>query len=144
MHGGATIYLDCIDSDYLGLVFKGETDVMYHQQAGGTSCSHPLVEGFFVPLSGSPPEPEEDPFHDHGPEEYGEDDRARVEKLIDALGLDRVLEAPAVHELAEEWWSQVCEAWVPVKVKADATGYSAAPVEDLKGRVGVLTYPNSD
>lgn len=144
MNHSATIYLDYLSNDYLGLLFKGETDVMYHQQAGGTCCSHPLVEGFLVLLDGLAPEPKEDPFYDMGPETYQADDKDRVQALLFALGLDKMLEAPEVHELAEEWWGQVCEAWVPVKVRTDAQSYELGPVENLAGRVGVLIYPNSD
>jgi hypothetical protein len=140
----AKISLACVDSDYLGLLFKGETDVTYSNQVGGTCCSHPIVEGFFVLLGGMGPEESEDPFFDHGPTTYRAEHKERVTALLAALGLDQALEAPEVHEVQEEWWGEVCEAWIPIKVKEDATGFNADPVENLKGRVGILTYPNSD
>jgi len=144
MSHDAKINLDCVDSDFLGLLFKGDTEVTYSNQVGGTCCSHPLVEGFFVLINGGGPEGKADPFLDDGPTLYTASHKERVTRLIDELGYSKVLEAPEVHELAEEWWAEICEAWIPVKVREDASGYSAAPLENLKGRVGILTYPNSD
>ena len=144
MSHDAKIDLACVDHDYRALLFKGETEIVYSNQVGGTSCSHPLVEGFFVLLNGAGPDEGQDPFYDDGPTEYREDHRLNVSILIDNLGLADVLEPPEVGELSEEWWSTICEAWVPVKVREDAKGYNAAPLEDLKGRIGILTYPNSD
>ena len=75
---------------------------------------------------------------------YRDEHKFDVSILIDNLGLEDVLEAADPGELSEEWWSEVCEAWIPIKVREDAKGYSAAPLENLKGRLGILTYPNSD
>jgi len=144
MSHDANISLACVESDFLGLLFKGETEIVYSNQVGGTCCSHPLVEGFFVLINGGGPEGEADPFLDDGPTTYNSSHKEMVTRLIDELGYSEVLEAPEAHELEEEWWAEVCEAWVPVKVREDAKGYNAAPVENLKGRVGILTYPNSD
>jgi hypothetical protein len=118
--------------------------VTYSNQVGGTSCCQTLVEGFFVLLNGGGPEEKEDPFYDQGPTTYRTEHKEKVTQLLAALGLHEILEAPEEYELKEDWWSEICEAWIPVKVKKDANGYGAHPVEDLIGRVGILTYPNSD
>jgi len=135
------ITFSCVDSDYLGVFFKGETGVVYSNQTGGTACAQPQIEGFFVLLNGGAPEDEQDPFHDEWPHEYRKGDPERVEKLLRVLGYEKVFEAPSLSELAAE---EIGEAWIPVKVKEDATGFNADPVEGLRGRVGILTYPNSD
>ena len=144
MSHDAKIDLACVDHDYCALLFKGETEITYSNQIGGTCCSHSLVEGFFVLLNGGGPGESDDPFYDRGPMTYRDEHKLDVSILIDNLGLEDTLEAPDPCELSEEWWREICEAWIPVKVREDAKGYNAGPLENLKGRLGILTYPNSD
>lgn len=63
MSHDAKIDLACVDHDYRALLFKGETEIMYSNQIGGTCCSHSLIEGFFVLLNGAGPDEKDDPFY---------------------------------------------------------------------------------
>lgn len=37
-------------NDYFGIIVPGPTDITYTNQAGGTTCAHPQLEGTFYPL----------------------------------------------------------------------------------------------
>lgn len=138
------ISLACNNRDYVGIIFRGPTGVLYSNQVGGTSCCHPSVEGFFVPLSVGVPDEEFDPLLDIYPDPYTRADVDKVTALIALLGLEEDLVAPAPGECEDQ---EIGEAWVPVKVREDGCGRHSSrfgALHNLRGRVGVLTYPNSD
>lgn len=152
------------EGPFLGLVLLGRTGLVWTNQTGGTSCLQPQAEGFYLPLEASwmpDPDPLLNGAWDYDPE--------LVDKFLagsEALGV--LFEAPTLAEVeaseAEQGEllgytrgkPQVCEAWVPVKVRAVPDGpvpgrpfpYSEGWDEVLgqpyAGRMGFLTYPNSD
>lgn len=131
--------------DYVGILFSGDTGVVYSNQVGGTGCCHPSIEGFFVPLDVGAPDETNDPLYDTYLDPYTRADMDKATALIALLGLEGELEAPAPRECPEG--QKIGEAWVPVKVKEDGSGSLTSRfgvLHDLRGRVGVLTYPNSD
>lgn len=139
------INLAVVDHDYVGIFFPAETGIVYSNQVGGTACQHPRMEGFFVLLSAGASE--QDPFLDYSLSRYSTDHQEMVNALLRELGLDQDLEAPEPTECTGGDPEMIGEAWIPVKVKTDGNGWhsrSYGPLANLHGRVGILTYPNSD
>lgn len=152
--GKALVELYMMPQNFVGLILKADTGVVYSNQCGGTMCAHPTQEGLFVPLFNYRDENWADPFYDLWFTESHEPDRpvysvSKVMELLENIGLDTALEPtdPATVE--------VCgEAWVPVRIRNDVkevmgsmTGKYSRNYEvlrDLGGYEAILTYQNSD
>ncbi len=131
------------DPSPIGLVVPHPTGIWYKQQTAGHLCNHPVMEGFYVPLppTCSPSERLEN--------EGGRYSITRVQALLDSNeALRRVLRPLTRKEQAETvGWQHFEEAWVPLVVRKDpkeGAWEEAELLKPLRGRVVLLTYPNSD
>lgn len=129
-------------SECMGLIVKAPTGVVYGNQVGGTACGQPQTEGLYVPL-GSDDRIKEDPLLNLWDEPWDEDIAARVRKLLDTCYSDQHTETLSEWLEPDPEGGPVSEAWVPVRIKADAK-HPPAAVENLLGRRAILTYGNSD
>jgi hypothetical protein len=122
-----------------GIIVLAKTGVWYSNQVGGTCCCHPKAEGYYVPL----PifwHPEHDVLIDRA-EPYNRD---LVEKfLTSSQDLPMYFEPLdndylATLDLLEDHNTDLYEAWVPVKIIHSYNNLLP------KGKIGILTYVNSD
>jgi len=126
-----------------GIIFPLKTNIVWTNQCGGTSCSHPELEGIFVPLNLTP-------------EGYGVnclwcdawgftylDYLHEIQAVEDLQGfLGRVSEEE-FHKLINE--QQCGEAWIPVKIIMSKNNITfPKQLEPFIGDIGIFTYPNSD
>jgi hypothetical protein len=128
-----------------GLIIEYPSGVVYTNQAGGTSCFQPEVEGVYIPFGNGCDENRqflsmEIDLDRHWPTPYG----AGI-TVEDADALDRILKEWQVlgwFEVDREQLSRSLEAWVHVNVKRDhgvyCSGFGPYP------RKGILTWANSD
>ena len=129
-------------SECMGLIIKAKTGVLYGNQVGGTACGQPRVEGFYVPL-GIDDRIKDDPLCDCWEEPWDDGITHSVNVLL------RETYAEEMGEPLSDWLEPdpdggpVSEAWVPVRIKADAK-LPATVVENLLGYSAILTYGNSD
>ena len=128
--------------DFFGLIVPAKTGVWYTNQTGGLLCSHPCIEGFFVPLEPSwHLEPSILENAGCGDDEY---DFALVQKWIDANDLAMTFEP------CPETTLPLLEAWVPVRVREHMPdrGHPQFSIDtligSLRGREVIVTYCNSD
>ncbi len=135
------------DQDMLGILVPHPSGVVYEQQACGIRCTHPSLEGFYLPL---PIEAfPHDTLEDEGAGRYQTD---LTEMLLTSNYLLFAYFRPlTVDEQAQnpELCQQFGEAWVPLVVRdtpgqVDTCYLIDDLLEPLRGRVVVLTYPNSD
>ena len=129
---------------FFGLIVQAKTGVWYTNQTAGIGCRHPVIEGFYVPLPSGLVERVADSLENYGAWDDGYD-AARVQAWLEARQLDEVFEPAADTTLP------LCEAWIPVRVrrniklKHERSWFAAdEQLSGLGGRVGVLTYENSD
>jgi len=153
------LFLDSDGSidDWLGVVVRWPSGVIYGQQCGGILTLQRTIEGYYVPVGGVRVGGERDPNIPR----FDWRDLRRF--FLDRIGIESALGGPAEWRdslvLAElrtivgtiPWWiegesidhtrrlslavddtreSQIVEAWVPVRLHDDGTG--------------VLVWPNSD
>lgn len=124
--------LDC----FTGLIVPAKTGIFYTNQCGGTACTHPEIEGFYVPIQQC--SPDDDPLLDIWVKRYEPDVVARF--IAECFYPLDTHVAPL-----EEYIGQWGEAWVPVKVIRSMLGPQHAPeLEALIGRTAIITYQNSD
>lgn len=124
------------------IVHRPGTNLIWTNQAGGTHCAHPQLEGFLVPLPGFDP-PEPDPLYDR----WGivDDWRDEARTFLREAGLADWLDVGHPSE-------RCGEAWVPVAARSTVNRqeladrcvllFDAFDALDLHG--GALTYENSD
>ena len=124
--------LDHWDTEQMGIVIECKTGIRWTNQAGGTACAHPEVEGIFLPL----------PTYAEASLEILRDrwhvETEHVAKFLAAEELDDVLEPSA---------GVGGEAWVPVRIKAQVTDLPPEWARNLlpfAGSLGFLVYLNSD
>ncbi len=149
-------YVSLYDHVGTGVIIEHPTGVAYSNQAGGTACLHPSIEGAFVPFRNyvqfddlrfwSPDNDLREYFE--GPKHRGTGATSGLDE-DDADFIDNVLTQAHVDH-----WLQVdrgrlkesCEAWVFVTVSRDygdadtgiSSGFGPYP------KLGVLTWGNSD
>lgn len=115
-----------------GFVFEAKTGVVWTNQTGGTCCDHPSVEGVFVPMPAGWL-PDSDPLLDYR-SAYS---AAMVETFLKAGSEELQAVFEPVGKMAPV---DLEEAWVFVRVKKnDDPAFSP-----LEGKVGFITYTNSD
>lgn len=139
-------------SDFFGLIIPEKTGVIYLNQAGGVSCSHPSIEGYYIPLPLGWM-PKIDSLYNIGYMDY---DPEHVQKFIDESEYLKHHFKPVDHDflktkqIVDEENLFMEEAWVPVVTKrptGDAVGRGEiGSREELipQGKFGILTYENSD
>ena len=130
-------------SGFTGIIVPAKTGIVYTNQCGGTMCSHPKQEGFYVPLRDC--EPWEDPLIDSWERKY------RPNLVREFLsGFNAPMEALEEHEwdslvksntLGCDSWG---EAWIPVRIVQSTTEYDYPELRSIYGRVVIITYQNSD
>lgn len=130
-----------IDEDCCALLVQARTGVVWSNQSGGVTCSHPWIEGFCVNLpflQGLEPSGFDgllDIWSSWNGQEFDMEYRAR--ELLRKTGLDQCLDFDPGY--GWEWG----EAWVPVLLSKGLTRslglqHTVVPVS------AVLAYQNSD
>lgn len=120
---------------FLGLILPEPSGYLWTNQVGGTMCAHPDLEGIFIPLPAEWKAAEiADPLFNVYPNES--DGPGAVAKFLEAYEHlnNALLPAP-------DFYPEFCEAWIPVQVRA---GLENSLLEPFAGRLGILTYSNSD
>lgn len=143
------VLLELWDSCGTGLIIECSCGIWYSNQTEGTCCSHPRVEGLYVPVGNESDETgrfysAETQLlkHFYGPKHQGtgardgldEEDIALVQSILDSC-----FEGKVIVDLERAKESR--EAWVRVKVLGDTEyfrGFNPFP------RSGVFTWLNSD
>jgi hypothetical protein len=128
--------------DFFALIVQGETGITWTNQTGGVCCNHPVIEGFAVPLPlswlGSTRESlrqTTDSLENYN----GPYDVEEVEKWLHTRGLHDLFEPCPDANM------YLMEAWIPVRVKRlSEDDLHRSLLEPLAGKIGVLTYQNSD
>lgn len=142
----SVINLCAFEENFLGLIILAKTGVIWSNQAGGTACMQPRVEGLYIPLDCNYL-PEEDPLLDIV-ENYDQ-------KLIDNFlatspelsVLFESVPSSAIESLIEIPVLRVMEAWIPVRVLPEPPDQECLDnklLKDFTGKIGILTYVNSD
>jgi hypothetical protein len=134
------------DSDQLfGIVVEVPTGVVFTNQIGGTACSHPEVEGVFLPF----------PFIFDSVFDGSQDS---IDPCFDILGLSKeqvtrfLRAAPDTFETYFDPEGDPTrlhvggEAWVPVRIKNEIPEYGPLSLllKSFVGMKGWITYSNSD
>ena len=141
------------DLTIAGIIFPDITGIVWTNQCGGTSCNHPEMEGFLVPLhiGDSNILERNGLWRDRWAMNY-EEYLKYIHEVEEFLGfVERVSESEFMDLVGDSRFNFMgldednfdCgEAWIPVKIKQQEN----VPVqfENLRGRYGVLTYENSD
>lgn len=139
--------LGIFEEDFFGLILPGPSGVVWRNQVGGAACSHPELEGIFVPLPMHLPDASEDPLRDvYMTERNGDYSTILVQQFLDSEGwlaecfepLEQWADVPSPRLLAE--------AWVPVRVRGHMPpdGGDSDILAPFLGREVVLVYTNSD
>lgn len=109
-----------------GIIIECKSGIIWNNQAGGTACAQPEVEGIFVPLS---------PYRLVNLVDAWPGLRRHIDEALEDAGIDDAFEA-------REYDGQCGEAWVPVAVK------DCERTRELLGAFigmpGFLVYQNSD
>jgi hypothetical protein len=128
----------------IGVIVAHPSGVHYSNQAGGYLCSHPEIEGVFLPLAGPDTE-----WHTQLDQHffYGEKYAGHCYRGIDeetARFLDVLLASSPVSRgitVDRDRLAESIEAWIYVTI-APGTGDDA--IAGFDGATGVLTWQNSD
>jgi len=141
-----------------GIIIPASSGIWWSNQVGGIACWHPMMEGWFIPFPESWLNPQKwgcmenyigMDFDTDKPLPYPTE---RVSQFIrQTKELSKHL-SPISKEEAQALVTaypgsgMCCEAWIPVKVKAPKTDHPAYPdyLDSVRGRIGFLTYENSD
>lgn len=122
-------------SDWQGpmlfLIAKPGTGVVFTNQTGGTTCYHPTVEGYAIPLPVFAGDTDDDSLGDFWAPEIAD---IHVQSWLEEHGIDDWFDPWIGHNGGE--------AWIPVRIKQDLT-YPSYLVGH-RGECGFLTYENSD
>lgn len=113
-----------------GVIINLPTGVFFTNQTGGVSCNHPELEGIFIPL------------HDTAPEpcicfDYSEDEASdMIQDYFDRNHLP----------LRVDRTERLEEAWIPVVVtnRSDSHYYDFSGWRELVGKSGRYVYNNCD
>lgn len=135
------LFVRLFDLRGVALIVERASGVVYSNQAGGTGCLQPEMEGSLVPVSGQHQEDDPDAME------------ARLAAVFDNGGhfdermadqVDSVL-ASAGHTTGvtvdRTRLSDSMEAWIHVRL---ASKVGDGTIEGLASTTGVLTWPNSD
>ena len=130
-------------SEFIGVIIPMKSGVIYKNQAGGTYCGQPSLEGIYIPL---PIEYLHDLLGDPLQDRVCSYNPDLVQQFLVAIELNAYFEPFKDHASlpslikSSEGDIHMMEAWVPVRIKdEDLPGF-----EDFVGEWGVITYPNSD
>lgn len=121
-----------------GMIVRKATGFQWSNQVGGTACSHPVVEGIFIPL------PREwfevNSIENDWGHAKGEGDLKAHNKEVVKRFLDKNSEIQKRFVFDEDFNGNVAEAWVPLKVKSSEDEI----LKPFFGQSVVVTYENSD
>jgi len=144
------IDLTCFEDHFgVGIIFPAKTGFTFSNQVGGTYCAHPTLEGIYIPLRpfDSDLDLKEDPLQDHKKKTYEDSHAEMIQEFLSWAELDKFLKVPSKldFDLAIPN-SYLAEAWVPVQVKSVPPHQfgNGAVLENLVGKIGILTCQNSD
>lgn len=130
-------------SNFLGAIVPAPTGVVWTNQTGGTSCQHPEVEGYYLPL----------------PNLLGSSDEARLVNVgwgdgaYDTTLVQNFLEVnelTGLFEPAPDTRFPLHEAWVPVRIKTvlasipTCASFVDVLLQGHRGCEAILVYENSD
>ncbi len=147
-------YVSLIGHAGTGVIIEHPTGVIYSNQAGGTACLHPEIEGAFVPFGNEvfaghrfvSPENQLLAYFE-GPKHGGTGATNGLDEA-DADFIDGVLKKVGVRQWIEvdrNRLKESCEAWVFVIVLDDeAPSVSICSGFGPYRKKGVLTWSNSD
>ena len=129
-----------------GIIVPQKTGVIYTNQTAGTGCSHPEVEGFYIPTEFINPYISGDPIEDL----WGLSDE-QIQRFLNELEIEDDFELVSEKELIgffswRDWHMkgkayEGREAWVSVRVKETT---KRKCLEGIKNRIVIITYCNSD
>lgn len=117
----------------MGAIIEYPSNIVWSNQTGGTCCSHPKVEGIYIPIRMGDP-PDADILLDLGYREY---DPELVTEWLANNALDHWFETRDHYD-----GGFFGEAWVPVKL-LDKLPYDPH-FKPFAGMNAVITYENSD
>lgn len=125
--------LDHQADHFIAFLLPCPSGIQWTNQVGGTMCCHPSIEGILIPVQGMLDE--RDPLLDYA----GTYDAELVRRFLSVMELDHLFRP--LPDGTTTWnESRLYEAWVPVQVVQN----SFSSLEGLVGRIGILTYANSD
>jgi hypothetical protein len=128
----------------VGVVIAHPSGVLYSNQAGGYLCSHPEMEGVFLPLAGQGSEWQtkldrhffySEKYAGHCYRGIDEETARFLDDLLASSPISRGITVDRTR-LAES-----IEAWIHVTIASDAGDDAIA---GFGGATGVLTWENSD
>ncbi len=121
-----------------GMVVRVPTGLHWSNQTGGVLCSHPVVEGIFVPL------PQywfaENSIEDEMGPMKGDGDVKAYNRRVAEIFLNANPELQKRFEFDENFEEGAMEAWVPLKVLTPDDEI----LKSFHGLPAVITYENSD
>lgn len=148
-------FSDAFSGSGCGLIVPMQSGVIWSNQTGGTCCSHPELEGIFIPLPWELTTGLLDDFDSS--EIRGAFPHDRIAHFLKEEGLVPYLvpvhswadvpkttryygESPDLIAVADEAWAPVRVGHVP---NEDGM-YQVSMLENLVGQVAILTWTNSD
>ena len=141
-----------LPGDGICAIIPAPTGFTFSTQAGGTSCTHPSMEGILIPLTVEAPRGG-DPllgYWWHKPEDWilgGEHyPLPRIRKFLAWLG-NGMFDIGGMFRPDEDYRGEGGEAWVPVVYVGQKTTLGSSGIYALApfvGRSMILTYGNSD
>ncbi len=151
--GHVVMQLNMGNASESGFIVPMHSGVWWENQAGGTCCAHPRVEGVFVPLPKGVLDEgdmcvtreESDVFYDRRDRYSDGDTFLRVATWISDHELGPFFEP--VRGAEERHALEVMEAWIPVRIRDVLQSPAYELTENLTpflGRTVFLVYPNSD
>lgn len=122
--------------DWCGIIILDDNGIYYTNQTGGLACRHPVVRGYFIPLSCSDYNniinDLQTTFYDYSP--FTELDKKKLQSIL----------KNSPFSIDEENFNKSEEAWIYVIVK---NGFEFGKFDSLvgfQGKRGIITYENSD
>lgn len=132
----------------IGLIIPDRTGVIYTNQTGGRGCSHPEMEGFYVPIVDTQVNLQQVLFnYFSGPkwnrwctssEGIDKETADYIDTVLKKSPLTQALQVDR-NKLKESH-----EAWIRVILDKKKLGSNLPIVENLKKSWGILTWENSD
>lgn len=140
-------YVNLYDFTGMGLIISHPSGVIYSNQTGGYLCSHPELEGIFIPITDNFTHPQQPGLENYFffEEKYGghcymgidADDADYLDQVFDQLGLPNV-------RVDRERLSNCMEAWIYITFSESTEHWSTALFSGFGSGWGVFTWENSD
>lgn len=144
------VYADLLYMSGIGLILPYPSNIMYTNQAGGVLCTHPVIEGVFIPLNdmsndrGTAPQNNAAELTDHfcGPKYGGHGYHGIDQETADFIdGFLAKSDITDFINVDRDRLKECMESWIHVKV--DNTKKHLL-FRNIQVNSGILTWPNSD